>query len=72
MWAILIETPQGVSKIVAEEFTGTDQVIAIKKIIWESCENINKDLHYGASRLVVPYNRVYSITRMPEKTEGST
>lgn len=71
MWIILIETPEGTAKIVAKEFTGTDQVIAIKEIIWESCVNVDKETHFGASRLVVPYQRIYSITRMPDKKEGT-
>ena len=71
MWVILIETPKGTAKIVAKEFTGTDQVIAIKGIIWDSCDNVDKETHFGASRLVVPYQRIYSITKLVDKMGGS-
>jgi len=71
MWIILIETPEGPAEIVAKKFVGTDQVIAIEGIMWSDCKNINKDVHFGASRLVVPYQKVYSMTRREEKKEES-
>jgi len=69
MWAILIETPNGTAKIIAKKFTGTAQVISIEEIFWADCENMDKDTHFGSPRLVVPYQRIYSITLLPEKKD---